>query len=524
MRQLALLALLICGALASSSPALAGAMFMGLGDLSGGIFQSRANAVSADGSVVVGEGNSASGNEAFRWTQATGIVGLGFLTGETTSRALAVSDDGSVVAGASGSTAARWVDGSGWQDLSGGLPPADISIANGVSPDGATVVGHYLSPFMGADTGAFIWREIGGTSLYLQDDVPWISSITGISGDVIVMSAWTGVYDSPQALRFTESGSQTLPSLSEVFQFWGSTAEAISADGTTIVGQSWGQAFRWQSGTGTVGLGILNPEGSQAYSIALAASADGGVVVGISSELICNPFPNCVEDDRAFVWTPRRGLIELRVELESLGLDLAGWTLAAATGVSADGTVIVGRGINPSGKTEAWIAIIPEPSTAVEIDIKPGSDPNSINPLSRGVIPVAILTTEDFDALTVDADSVLFGPDEAEKRHKQAHVEDVDGDGDLDLLLHFRTQETGIALGDTEACVIGQTYDGVPIMGCDSVRTVPPGGSNAVGGSSAALTTSCGNGFAAALVLPPLVWIGGRRRRTCPGTFLNVQC
>ncbi len=110
----------------------------------------------------------------------------------------------------------------------------------------------------------------------------------------------------------------------------------------------------------------------------------------------------------------------------------------------------------------------------VEIDIKPGSDPNSINPFSRGVIPVAILTTEDFDALTVDADSVLFGPDEAEKRHKRAHVKDVDGDGDLDLLLHFRTQDTGIAPGDTEACLIGQTYDGVPVEGCDSVRTVPP--------------------------------------------------
>jgi hypothetical protein len=117
---------------------------------------------------------------------------------------------------------------------------------------------------------------------------------------------------------------------------------------------------------------------------------------------------------------------------------------------------------------------IVESTIQADIDIKPGSDPNSINPFSRGVIPVAILTTEDFDALTVDEDSVLFGPDEAEKRHKRAHVEDVDGDGDLDLLLHFRTLDTGIAPGDTEACVTGQTYDGVPIEGCDSVRTVPP--------------------------------------------------
>jgi hypothetical protein len=48
-----------------------------------------------------------------------------------------------------------------------------------------------------------------------------------------------------------------------------------------------------------------------------------------------------------------------------------------------------------------------------EIDIKPGSFPNSINPRSKGVIPVAILTTDTFDATTVDPLSVTFGPDEA---------------------------------------------------------------------------------------------------------------
>ena len=51
-------------------------MFQGLGDLPGGLFNSQAYDVSADGSVVVGQGNSASGGEAFRWTSA-GMVGLG---------------------------------------------------------------------------------------------------------------------------------------------------------------------------------------------------------------------------------------------------------------------------------------------------------------------------------------------------------------------------------------------------------------------------------------------------------------
>jgi len=44
------------------------------------------------------------------------------------------------------------------------------------------------------------------------------------------------------------------------------------------------------------------------------------------------------------------------------GLDLRGWRLEQATGISEDGSVIVGFGINPSGNTEAWIAVIPEPT------------------------------------------------------------------------------------------------------------------------------------------------------------------
>ena len=79
----------------------------------------------------------------------------------------------------------------------------------------------------------------------------------------------------------------------------------------------------------------------------------------------------------------------------------------------------------------------------VAIDIKPGRFPNSIKPRSKRVIPVAIVTTDTFDARDVDPSTVRFGPDEATKAHSAAHFEDVDGDGDLDLLLHFQTQETG---------------------------------------------------------------------------------
>lgn len=124
---------------------------------------------------------------------------------------------------------------------------------------------------------------------------------------------------------------------------------------------------------------------------------------------------------------------------------------------------------------------VPELAITVKIDIKPGSWPNSINPDSKGVIPVAILTTStavgesvDFDATTVDPSSVKFGPNEA--LAVQSAIEDVDQDSDLDIILHFKTQETGIQAGDTEACLTGKTTDGQEIEGCDAVRTVPPKG------------------------------------------------
>ena len=46
-----------------------------------------------------------------------------------------------------------------------------------------------------------------------------------------------------------------------------------------------------------------------------------------------------------------------------LRLDLGGWELEEAFGVSADGLIVVGYGANPDGRTEGWIARLPEPTT-----------------------------------------------------------------------------------------------------------------------------------------------------------------
>lgn len=107
----------------------------------------------------------------------------------------------------------------------------------------------------------------------------------------------------------------------------------------------------------------------------------------------------------------------------------------------------------------------------VQIDVKPGSDPNSINPRGKGVLPVAILTTDVFDAATVSAISAKFGPGKASMTHRSGHLEGVDGDGDLDLVLHFRTSQTGMECGDTEALLTAETFDGQQLQASDSIVT-----------------------------------------------------
>jgi hypothetical protein len=108
----------------------------------------------------------------------------------------------------------------------------------------------------------------------------------------------------------------------------------------------------------------------------------------------------------------------------------------------------------------------------VGLDIKAGTNPNDINPQGKQRIPVTVLTTESFDATQVNWETVFFGPDEATEYHERAHIEDVDLDGDMDIVLHFNTPDTGIACGDTEATLTGETFDAQAISGTDSIVTV----------------------------------------------------
>jgi probable HAF family extracellular repeat protein len=349
------------------------AAFVPLGDLPGGLFLSRASGVSPDGSVVVGESVSASDFEAFRWTPSEGMVGLGFLPGFPTSTARATSANGSVVVGTglgpSKEEAVRWTAASGMVGL-GFLSGFAESRAFDVSADGSVVVGNSNSvPAQRGQFEAFRWTAASGMVGLGFLSGGGLSSAEAVSADGSLVA---GVSDSGagrQAFRWTEAGGMIglgdLPGGS-FFSF----AHGVSADGLVVVGisdsASGPEAFRWTQSGGMIGLGFL-PGGME--SEAFGASADGSVIVG--RDFVG---PEGHSEPRAFLWDTSEGMRNLTDVLIGQGDNLTGWKLIEALAVSSDGINIVGRGIDPAGREEAWLArigssVVPEPSTLALLTI-----------------------------------------------------------------------------------------------------------------------------------------------------------
>ncbi len=266
--------------------------FLSLGDLPGGHSDNYGQDISNDASTIVGYGgssNSGSVFEAFRWSAQTGIVGLGdFPGGEFDSGSVAVSSDGSVIAGvgytAIGSEAFRWTESSGLNPL-GFLPGTLDSSAVGISADGSTIVGR-------SGKRPFRWTQSSG---------------------MIELTTQAVIASSP--------------------------AYDVSADGSVVVGGLSGSPnrgpFRWTPGAGMVMLDRLG----FASGTAFAVSDDGSLVVG-SLTSSSNP------DGIAFIWDDTHGTRRLQDVLANefhLGSLLNNWVLTKATGISADGSTIVGE-------------------------------------------------------------------------------------------------------------------------------------------------------------------------------------
>jgi len=109
-------------------------------------------------------------------------------------------------------------------------------------------------------------------------------------------------------------------------------------------------------------------------------------------------------------------------------------------------------------------------TTVLPIDIHTGNHNDSVIDLKRDkTIKVTILADTDIDATQIDPATVKLGPAEAIPVRYQ--VKDVDHDGDADLILSFKTTDTGLAECDAEATLTGQTYSGEAIQGTDTFTT-----------------------------------------------------
>lgn len=348
--------------LSNTTPSFAEIAFQGLGYLTGFDY-SEAVGVSGDGSAVVGNirpiGNEANGNsQAFGWSATTGMIGLGYPAGSNMSRALAVSGDGSTVMGYSqllsnsgpnsAAAAFSWTSATGFAGL-GTLPGAtDRGFATAANATGTVIVGAAGAPVAGCcGAQATIWTP--ATGLVALGNLPGATGgvANGVSADGSVI---VGYSSTNQAFIWTAATGIT--GLGFLPDSTSSNALAVSANGLVVVGTSddastRAQAFRWTAAGGMVGIGLLP---GAIFGIASAVNEDGSVIVGTSGN---------GSTLQAFIWTEATGMVSLSDLLVADGVDLTGWTLEAATGISADGHIIVGNGINPLGLHEAWIVRLP---------------------------------------------------------------------------------------------------------------------------------------------------------------------
>ncbi len=151
---------------------------------------------------------------------------------------------------------------------------------------------------------------------------------------------------------------------------------------------------------------------------------------------------------------------------------------AFAVALQPDGRIVIAGQVQPLDRSSSNFALArylnPEVIT-VAIDIKPGTAQNTINLGSGGNVPVAILSSDRFDATAVDPRSVrLAGAGVALKGDgaPAAFTDDVNGDGRLDLVVHVETEALQLSASDTRAVLTADTFDARAIAGTDSVRIV----------------------------------------------------
>ncbi|MGH7132156.1 MAG: GC-type dockerin domain-anchored protein [Phycisphaerales bacterium] len=375
MRSVAQMTVTCCAALLGAAGAAFGqASLTGLGFLTQTNPSSYAYGISADGSTVVGESVSpaTTSGEACYLRSGT-LTGLGIAPGATTVRnvANACSSNGNLLVGSTrysatpalfrayryDVTAAAWVVlDAGGTDTSANACNAAGDVLAGYG-NGFTVAG-----VPAGNRVACKWRIIGpgqvntNTLGVLPGDTSSQANGTAGSGAITIGESFTS--STTRAFVHTQSGIAPLPTLTGGPNAFG--ASGISSDGSTIVGYATApgeqspKAAMWKQVGGVWTITDLGRLAGGAGAYLDAANANGTVLVGRALEFFAL-------DPQAVVWTQAGGLRTLASILTGAGINLAGWDLQYATGISADGTKVVGWGLH-NQQWEGFIATLPPAS------------------------------------------------------------------------------------------------------------------------------------------------------------------
>jgi uncharacterized membrane protein len=316
--------------------------------------QSHASNISDDGSTAIGFYRGNSWEQAFTWNIQEGFTSLSSTA--DSARAFGVSRDGSVIVG----TYAWTVPYHYRMNLN--IPSNVHPDFFDVTPDGEVFVGNAK---IAGDYQAVMYSESAG--LTLLGVIPRANSFgdssiaNAVSGDGRTVVGTNNSFDRSDAFLWTEqSGMEKLADEDSHIPF--TVANDISNDGSTVVGfglnGDYPVAVRWTDADGAT---ILSVPQEYFSSTATAISGNGKMIIGNAGS---------VDGAVACVWTKQKGMQTLEQLLIDDGVDLEGWSLVHAAGISNDGRVIVGSAYRGYyGQQFGFVAIlshgIPEPSSLV---------------------------------------------------------------------------------------------------------------------------------------------------------------
>lgn len=351
-----------------------GPRFEALGDLPGGESASYATAISEDGSVVVGWSVADVGDQAIRWTSATGIAALG----GPASRAQAVSPDGKLVSGSvaepsfeQGRAAALWRAGAAFElpampEVPEGAPPMFYFVDGKVVLDDGTMFGTCIQYRAYGQPLGCRWRApaqldlLGLSHVYAADadghyagtafpdrHAPFMAqaiydaTALGYPADVYC-GPTTGCEAHARDFARVEGAATIVVGTSSLPPFGNTPSDPPNLRETAFVYTADGGMTR-----------LPDLAGGADASGAFAISEDGRTIFGFGSD---------ERGRQAVVWIEREPRALEDLLLDQGGELPPGFSLGEVRAVSADGRILAGNGFNGSGNPEAFrISFPPAP-------------------------------------------------------------------------------------------------------------------------------------------------------------------